>query len=144
MRSLALIFLSLAALCCHPGDVVWAGTICPVSFKCGFSAVGTHAFSGTSLDGIPGSAVGTLTFDASGAVSVSAQLNINGTSGGPLFFGGGTCRLDLSGIGVLDFTPVNGLVVNFVSTDNGNELRFINATGFKGINVTGVGVCKAQ
>jgi hypothetical protein len=136
--------LSLAALCGYLGGAALAATICPTSFKCGFSAVGVHSVTGNSLDGIPGSAVGTLTFDANGGISASAQLNINADSAGPLFFGGGTCRVDLSGIGVLDFSLTNGLIVNFVSTDNGQELRLINATGFNGVKVAGVGLCRQQ
>jgi hypothetical protein len=139
MRILRLV-VAVVALLSLVGSVAFAATICPTNFKCGFTAAAAQAITGSKTDGSPFSAVGVLTFNASGRASASVMLNFNGESSGPFFVGSGTCTTDLSGIGTLDFSAGGGPAFNFVSTDGGNELRFINVTsGF-----TGVGLCKVQ
>ena len=138
MRILRMV-VAVVGLLSQVGSVAFAATICPTNFKCGFTAAAAQAITGTT-DGSRFSAVGVLTFNASGGASASVMLNFNGESSGPFFVGSGTCTTDLSEIGTLDFSAGGGPVFNFVSTDGGNELRFINVTsGF-----TGVGLCKVQ
>lgn len=121
----------------------FAQTVCPTDFSCGFSAVATQAITHTPDDGKPYSAVGVLKFDSSGGVSVTTTINTNGQASGPYSVGSGTCTTDLSGIGTIQFPAAGNASFNFVTTDGGRELRFINAT-LSGVSLAGVGLCKVQ